>query len=185
MLRKTVFKRIAFSSAVVAPIFILALMVGAVHSKASAQEAEGAKAKTQVNAYRLDFSINELEGGKKVNTRQYAMNVNSDNSNELKIGTRVPVESKQGEFQYLDVGTSLWSRVDDHNGAIDLSVRAEISNFAAPEEGEARHSRPILRQFKISASTVALLGKPMAIGSVDDPNSTRQFQLEVTVTKLK
>jgi len=28
-------------------------------------------------------------------------------------------------------------------------------------------------------------GKAMVIGSVDDPNSKRQFQLEVTVTKLK
>jgi hypothetical protein len=32
---------------------------------------------------------------------------------------------------------------------------------------------------------VALLGKPMLLGSVDDPNSKRQFQLEVTVTKLR
>jgi hypothetical protein len=30
-----------------------------------------------------------------------------------------------------------------------------------------------------------LPGKPMVVGSVDDPNSKREFQLEVTVTKLK
>jgi hypothetical protein len=30
-----------------------------------------------------------------------------------------------------------------------------------------------------------VVGKPIVIGSVDDPNSNRQFQLEVTVTKLK
>jgi hypothetical protein len=43
----------------------------------------------------------------------------------------------------------------------------------------------VIRQLKISAGTLAQLGKPMVVGSVDDPNSKRQFQLEVTVTKLK
>jgi hypothetical protein len=43
----------------------------------------------------------------------------------------------------------------------------------------------VIRQLQIKASTVALLGKPMVVGSVDDPNSKRQFQVEVTVTKLR
>jgi hypothetical protein len=43
----------------------------------------------------------------------------------------------------------------------------------------------VIRQLKISGSTLALLGKPMVMGSVDDPNSKRQFQLEVTMTKLR
>ena len=38
---------------------------------------------------------------------------------------------------------------------------------------------------RINASTLALPGKPMVVGSLDDPNSKREFQLEVTVTKLK
>jgi len=29
------------------------------------------------------------------------------------------------------------------------------------------------------------MGKPLVVGSVDDPSSKKQFQLEVTVTKLK
>jgi len=81
------------------------------------------------------------------------MNLNSDNSNELKIGTRVPVESKQGEFQYIDVGTSIWSRIEERSGAIDLSVRAEISNFANPEQTPGHDMLPLLRQLKISAGT--------------------------------
>jgi hypothetical protein len=37
----------------------------------------------------------------------------------------------------------------------------------------------------ISGSTLVISDKPVIIGSVDDPNSKRQFQLEVTVTKLR
>jgi hypothetical protein len=147
--------------------------------KTTAQESDNPLA-----AYHLDFSINEIEDGKKVNSRQYAMNLNSNSSNELKIGTRIPVESKEGEFQYLDVGTSIFSRLGERRGQTELEVRADVSSFANPEQ-EQGHARPLLRQLKINASTILLLGKPIVMGSVDDPNSRRQFQLEVTVTKLK
>ncbi len=175
-----------FNKIVVTVALTLALVLSAGSRQASAQDSENAKApqaEKQVNAYRLDFSVNELEDGKKINTRQYSMNVNGEESNEIKIGTRVPVEGKQGEFQYLDVGTSIWCRLGERGNNLPLSVRAEISNFAIPEQ--QTQPRPVLRQLSIKASTVAQLGKLMSIGSVDDPNSKRQFQLEVTVTKLK
>ena len=65
-----------------------------------------------------------------------------------------------------------------------FSVHADLSNFAMPEQqGQSMH--PTIRQIRIEASTLAQLNKPTVIGVADDPNSKRQFQLEVTVTKLK
>ncbi len=142
-------------------------------------------------AYRLDFVMSELEDGKKINTRQYSMNLKSPDANEIKIGTRVPVEVKQGEIQYLDVGTNIWCRLKDQADAgpavgnnVMLNVKAELSNFSMPDQ-QVQSMRPAIRQMKIEASTVAVIGKSMVIGSADDPNSKRQFQLEVTVTKLR
>jgi hypothetical protein len=43
----------------------------------------------------------------------------------------------------------------------------------------------VIRQLKIGGSTLVVVGKPMVLGIVDDPNSKRQFQLEVTMTKLR
>jgi len=177
-----------FKKMVVATALILVLMAGG-SRKASAQDSSKPKAAPEtekaVNAYRLDFSVNEFEDGKKINTRQYSMNLNAEDANEIKIGTRVPVEAKQGEFTYLDVGTNIWCRIGERANGLSMSVRAEISNFAMPEQQERSGARPVLRQLEIHASTVAQLGKPMVVGSVDDPNSKRQFQLEVTATKLK
>src|SRR5271168_735965 len=159
-----------FKKTVVAAALILALMVGGV-CKASAQDSSAPKAvpeleraEKSVNAYRLDFSVNEFEDGKKINTRQYSMNLNADDSNEIKIGTRVPVESKQGEFQYIDVGTSIWCRLEERANGLPISVSAEISNFAMPDQ-QGQQARPVLRQLSIKASTVAQLGKPMVVGS--------------------
>ena len=178
----------------VAAALIWGMMISGGTGKASAQESGTAKATPEAtepgHAYRLDFSINEVDDGKKINTRQYSMNLSAGDNNEIKIGTRVPVEAKQGEFQYIDVGTSIWCRLRDRHDVVWLgndlllNVRGEISNFALPEQ-QGQQVRPVLRQLNINASTLAVLGKPMIVGSVDDPNSKRQFQLEVTVTKLR
>src|ERR1700726_4368257 len=162
-----------FKKMLVTATLILALTAAGI-SLASAQDSSSPKATPEtekaVNAYRLDFSVNEFEDGKKINTRHYAMNLNAEDANEIKIGTRVPVESKQGEFQYLDVGTNIWCRIGERANGLPLSVRAEISNFAMPDQ-QAQQARPVLRQLSIRASTVAQLGRPTVVGSVDDPNS--------------
>jgi hypothetical protein len=147
----------------------------------AAKEAHG----QPVHAYRLDFSVNELEDGKKINTRQYSMNLTAGDADEIKIGTRVPVDSGPGTFQYLDVGTNIWCRIVERAEGIPLTVRADVTNLAVSDQASGHDSHPIVRQFKINASTLAQVGKPMVVGSVDDPNSKRQFQLEVTVSKVK
>lgn len=134
-------------------------------------------------AYRLAYSINELEGSKIINSRQYSMNLNVGDRNWLKIGARVPVEAKQGEFQYLDIGTSLFGHLAARGNSLALEVKAEVSSLATPDE--SGRGQPVVRQLKIDGSTVALPGKPMLMGTAEDPASKRQFQLEVTVTKLR
>jgi hypothetical protein len=172
-------------------VLLLVLLTGATAVKrahAQVPVIANPSAEKSTAAYRLDFSVNEMEDGKKINSRQYSMIIKPEGSNEVKIGTRVPVEASQGNWQYLDVGTNLWSRLEDLQGQIGLVARADISNFATPEEIQSlqRDSRrPLIRQLHIDASTIAVLGKPMLLGSVDDPASKRQFQLEVTVNKLR
>src|SRR5580704_6203620 len=145
-------------------ITILGFMIccgSAAHAQDSALAKSAAETKPSpaaadrpVHAYRLDFSVNELEDGKKINSRQYSLKLNTNDSNEIKIGTRVPVETKEGEFQYLDVGTNIWAQIREQKGQMELVVRAEVSNFAIPEQGDKRDPHPALRQLKISGSTL-------------------------------
>lgn len=154
-------------------------------AKPTAEAKAAPESDKPIHAYQLDFTVKEIEDGKAINTRQYSMNLQANDSNEIKIGTRVPVETGQSQFQYIDVGTNIWCRIGERSEGVPLSVRAEISNFAIPDQSSGHESRPVIRQLQIKASTLAQLGKPMVVGSVDDPNSKRQFQLEVTVNKLK
>jgi hypothetical protein len=50
----------------------------------------------------------------------------------------------------------------------------EISNFAIPDQ-QGQQARPVLRQLSIKASTLAQVGKPMVVGSVDDPTPSASF----------
>lgn len=148
--------------------------------------------------YRLDFSFYELEEGKKINTRHYTLDLTAGSGNEIKIGTRVPVAIGKNapdpsfNFQYMDVGTRIWANLAVLGGGdLRLDVKSEISNLdMAPTKSPAIADRipgmpPIVRQIQINGSTLLVTGKPILIGSMDDPNSNRQFQLEVTATKLR
>jgi hypothetical protein len=156
---------------------------------AQAQTAPPASPQEPIVVYQLDFAINELDDAKKINMRHYSMNLDIGPSNvgpekELKIGTRIPIEADQGKFQYLDVGTTVQAQLREFKGSTSLQARVEITNFATPDQA-TKGGQPLLRQMIISGSTLVISDKPVIIGSVDDPNSKRQFQLEVRVTKLR
>jgi hypothetical protein len=145
-----------------------------------------------VHAYRLDFSLNELEGEKKINSRHYSISLDVPGERqEVKIGTRIPVAtgsfptstssggSVSTQFQYLDIGTHIWCSLKDRSDELELQAGSEISNIDTEPRHESNGlSNPVVRQIKIEGSTVVVPGKPIVIGSADDPTSDRQFQLE-------
>jgi hypothetical protein len=153
--------------------------------------AQPAKVKP-VRPYRLDFSFNEIADGKTVNTRHYSMNLTAGGGDEIKIGARVPVATGSGpngtslgQYQYMDIGTQIWAQLRDQGDDLVLLVRGEVSNLDMDAGDHASALPPVVRQIKINGDTLLVVGKPIVIGSADDPNSKRQFQLEVMVTKLK
>ena len=159
--------------------------------------AKAAEARKPVPAYHLEFVLNELEDGKKINTRQYSMDLvalrdeergyirDLANAKAIKIGTRVPVETEPGKVEYIDIGTSVRSQLFEEETGLSLYTRAEISSLVPRTDTDVYHPNtrdPILRQLSIEAATAIVPGKLTTLGTVDDPDSKRQFQLEVTVT---
>lgn len=147
---------------------------------------------TVVEPYRLDFSFYELADGKKINTRHYSLDLTAGSGNNIHIGTRVPVFMKDTpdpslNFQYMDVGTRIAASLHVLGGGdVQLEVNSDVSNLdLGAEHDSAPRTPPIVRQISISGSTLLVTGKPILIGSMDDPNSNREFQLEVIATKLK
>src|SRR6185437_242444 len=101
-------RRIAVLSLVL--IFGVLNTVQTLHAQEEHKQASEPASAKVVHAYRVDFSINELQDGKKINSRHYSMILTSGDRNQIKIGTRVPVSttpSVSTQFQYMDVGTNI------------------------------------------------------------------------------
>src|SRR5215469_6027792 len=123
-----------------------------------------------IQPYRLDFSFNEVADGKTVNARHYSMDLTAGDTNEIKIGTRVPVTTGTStpgapavQYQYLDIGTNIWAQLREHGDELMLAVRSDVSNLDTSDAGHAE-ANPVIRQIKISGTTLLATGKPILIG---------------------
>jgi hypothetical protein len=171
-----------------AAIFV-ALLAGGGSTGVSAQETSAGKpaapdVTTPMHNYRADYSLIESEDGKKVDSRQYSLNLSKDGRSMVQIGTKVPAGSKaDGTLQYLDANTEINGRLIDHPNGLVLDVSCNVTSVASDQA--TRVDRPLLRTFVIANDIVVTPGKSMVVGIADDPDSKRQFELDVTVTELK
>jgi hypothetical protein len=139
-----------------------------------------------VHAYRIDISINEMEDGKKINTRHYSMFENSGSRSRVDITTRVSVSTPQTPLEAISVGTTINCTVSETGDNITLWAHGDFNHLLmSPDDRDQHGARPAVQQMSIDGSTLVTLGKPAVIGVVDDPSSNREFQLEATVTRLK
>ena len=139
-----------------------------------------------VSAYRLEFTLNEVEDGKKLNTRSYSLLMQSGGGyNKLRVGANVP-QSPTNALQYLDFGTNIDCRIQDQEGYVLLDLTIESSSRAHPEvQNDTTPKQAIVHQIKMNVNTVLTPGKPTVIASMDDPSSKRTYQVEATATKVK
>jgi len=176
------------------PFFVWTLMIGSLATHVGGQEVNAARqqgspqAQVNAHAYRLDYTLTESENGKKIDSRHYSINLGGDSQTQrsfgqVQIGTRVPIDSKaDGTVQYIDVGTKITGSLYLRGGIEVLDTSCDVSSVV-PDQGKT--DRPVLRTLQINNDTPLMEGKSVLVGTVDDPNSNREFQLDVTVTELK
>jgi hypothetical protein len=85
----------------------------------------------------------------------------------------------------MDVGLKIdanFQGADD--AAINLLINFETSGFALPEQS-TQSGTPVLRNVSEQTAVKAAYGKPTLVSSIDDVNSKRRLQLELTATRVK
>ena len=147
------------------------------------------------NFFKLAFVMYELEDGKRINQRDYMMIGRTDNQpSSIKVATKVPITTaeKGGDIQYTytDVGLKINCYMKEQvDRRLQLHCDIEISNFIRPEQianatGNAGPAAPFFRTTRTDSWELLTLGKPAILTTVDDINSTKRMQVEVTATKL-
>ena len=189
--------RLAFS-------ILTALAFGAPHL--SAQDKPKSDAKAPVSTLKLQVTIVEREGEKKVTNLPYTFFVRAGDAPgvtpwaKLRTGSRVPVYvGKEGGIQYIDIGTSIDARgVAAENGRFDITLNLERSwvdgeteistqkpGESAAEPNSSRSKQPIIRQFKTEVTLPMHDGQSAETTEAADPGSGRVLTVNVTMNVVK
>jgi len=143
--------------------------------------------------YRLNYSIAESDGGKRLGTQRFSLTVAAGGRATLKQGNRVPIVTGSTEagssvqntqVQYVDVGLNIDASVDGAADGVRLHSKIEQSGAAEEKSGLGAQD-PIIRQNTLDGTWILLPGKPLILGSLDVPGSTRHLEIEVVVEVVK
>ena len=141
--------------------------------------------------YRLTYTITETEGGKRIGTQHFTMVVVTGQRTVLKQGDKVPIvtgsitegTSTKSQVTYLDVGMNFDATLDEFVNGVRLRTRVEQLSVAQERSGVGVQD-PIIRQTTLEGTSFLTLGKPLMLGSLDIPDSTRHLDLGVVMEQV-
>lgn len=143
--------------------------------------------------YRLTYTITESDGGKRLGVQHFSMIVASGGRTTLKQGSKVPVvtgtynpgsSSAQNQMTYLDVGMNFDASLDEFVDGVRLRTKVEQSGIAEEKSGVGAQD-PIVRQTVLEGTSILAPGKPLTLGSLDIPGSTRHLEIEVVLEPVR
>ena len=177
-----------------------------------AQENPKSDAKKVPTVLRVQATISESEGEKKVLNLPYIFFVKTLEVvsgplpppwTKVRVGTRIPVAtgSEKGilQFQYIDVGTNIDARAYQADDArFDLNLNLERSwveggvtapgqkaDSANAESSNGIFREPIIRQFKTELTLPMRDGQTVQTTQATDPLNGRVMTITVTVNVVK
>lgn len=140
--------------------------------------------------FRLTYSISGTDAAGKAMHRNVGMTVASGNESSIVQGQKIPVttggfSSKNGsEVQYLDAGLKLTAKLS--GPADDLVLRTRLGESAVVSEKSILGVEdPVLRQTALDTISIVTVGKPLVLGSISVPGTSRQDRVEVTVEPVQ
>ena len=155
--------------------------------------ASTAKAGTAPTCDRLLYTVTEMDGEKRIGTQHFAMTVDmtvdpNTGSSELKLGSRVPIitgssnpdSPAQMQVQYQDVGLHIAVRLREFPTGVEIFSKVEQSSISE-EQSTVGRNYPVIRQAALSNNALLTPGKPVMLGSLDVPGSTRHLDIEVVL----
>jgi hypothetical protein len=138
-------------------------------------------------SYRLNFSFHELENGKRLSTRNYSMLLEPNTFVKLNVGSKMPVPSNAGpnvQYSYIDVGVNLRARIQEQGPDLRLNAEIEMSNLGADKDVQNR-PLPQIRQIRAEVDAILAPGRATPVVTLDDPAGPRQYEMEVTASRVK
>jgi type II secretory pathway component GspD/PulD (secretin) len=143
--------------------------------------------------YRLTYTITEIDDGKRVGSQRLGLVVTPGQKTVLKQGSKVPVvtgpsgdgkANQNLEVQYVDVGLNIDATTEAIPEGVRLRTKVEQSSLADEKSGLGAQD-PVIRQTLLDDYSTLVEGKPLVLGSLDIPGSTRRQEIEVVAELVR
>jgi hypothetical protein len=148
-------------------------------------------------AYRLTYTVTEMDGTKLIGTHHVAMLAVSGQQIKVKQGSKVPIATGsyntastdnkaagvQTQYTYIDVGLNYDSMLTAVGDFAMLKADVERSSVA-PEPSGVGAQDPIVNQTSLQGTFLLAPGKPARLGSLDMPGSSHHLDIEATLEQL-
>jgi len=134
--------------------------------------------------YRLTYTMTERDGGKTIGMQHFSIVVASGSRTDFKQGSRVPLAvntnlaSPSSQITYLDVGQEIEASLDGYLDGVRLRTKVVQSSIVEDKPGVGLQD-PVIRQTTFEGTSTLVQGKPLVLGSLDVPGSTRHQEVEV------
>jgi len=143
--------------------------------------------------YRLTYTITEMDGAKRIGIQHFAMIADPESGDsQFKLGSKVPimtgssnsVNPLQTQVQYQDVGLNISARLKEFSTGVEVHSKVEQSSVSEEQSTVGRND-PVIRQAVLQNNALLTLGKPVMLGSLDVPGSTRHLDIEVVLDAVR
>jgi hypothetical protein len=136
--------------------------------------------------YQLEFTFTEMDGAKKVQSRNYTMLISEGRNARLRVGSKIPLVTGTTagveQLQYMDVGANIDARAEAGDArTVRLDTRLEVTGLASGEISR----RPVLRNFNNAVVATVPLEKSTLLTSQDEPGTSTTFQVHVVARIAK
>ena len=187
-------------------LLVMSTVLVGILAPLSAQEKSNSDAKPPTATLKVQVTIAETDGEKKVVNLPYSYYLRAGEGGpaasltKLRLGSRIPVYvGKENGMQYLDVGTSIDSRAySAENGRFDITLNLERSwvegDVLVPMEKASAQTtdahvgpfrEPIIRQFKTELTLTMRDGQSTQSTLAADPLSGKIMSITVTINVVK
>ena len=144
-------------------------------------------------AYRLTYTLTDIDGGKRGSTQSFSLVVSSGERGTLKQGSRVPIltgsydtasSTANTQFQYQDLGLSIQATPNAYADGLRLSSKVEQTSVS-DQKSAVSPQDPVVNQTVLDSASNLALDKPQVLGSVEVPGTTHRQEVAVLAELVK
>ncbi len=148
-------------------------------------------------AYRLTYTITEMDGDKRVGSQHYSMGLVDGQQTTLQQESRVPIATGsysagvadsaragvQTQFSYQNIGITFEATLSPQGAGARLLSNIEQNSLADGYAGNPP-APVVTRHSSLKGAYLLTSNKPLVLGTMDLPGSTHHLQVEALIEPL-